>query len=362
MGFGSEGRERHTLDIPESSEDGLRYSDPIIETMLGVLKQEAKRLLLAYELRGETYVGTPLPQASSRAILVEAFRILPEGLATPLRAAVDDLARWELSRVSQEMVGGHCMPRTNALKRGGHCLSEAVIVYKYGETVDDPIYMAHELGHLVSDDLLNAAGFNYLAAPEHIVEIPAFFAQHLMYEFLMHHGPRHLRPAASAHFRKEMREQLIDIAIGASARDAAATRDQGTESAEVRFRTSMQSWLGDVWRNCARAVQIANQISNPEIRAETENVFLHKHATSSIFAAALFETQKIISPSARMELLETMFGAKGPYTAGHLLRIVDASDSTKLAALILSATQAAVSRAKQAEACNADAGFDFCPG
>lgn len=354
MGFGSKGSERLSFDIPESSEDGLRYSDQTIETMLGVLKQEAKRLLLAYETRDEVYVGRPLSQATSRALLLEAFRILPEGLATALQAAVNDPARWELTRVPQEMVGGHCMPRTDTL-------SEAIIVYSYCEAVADPIYMAHELGHLVSDDLLNVAGFNYVAAPEHIVEIPAFFTQHLMYDFLIHHGPMHLRAAASAHYRAEMREQLIDIAIGASARDAAAACAQEAGSVEASFRASMQSWLGDDWGKCARAAQVADRISDPAIREETENVFLHTHATSSLIAAALHAKQKTIPPSARAELLETMFGARGPYTADWLLQTVGMSDKPQLAVLILETVRAAELRANNSNEASCVAGLNFAP-
>ncbi|MBX9682457.1 MAG: hypothetical protein K2X41_01585 [Hyphomicrobium sp.] len=312
--------------------------------MTGVLKQEAKRLLLAYETPGEAHMGRPVSQFLSRSILTEAFGNLPDWLATPLRSAAHDCTRWQLNRAPQDMVGGYCLPRTDSL-------SEAFIVYRYGETVEDPIYMAHELGHLVSDDLFNAAGFNYSAAPEHIIEIPAFFAQHLMYQFLIHHGPYNLRAAASAHFRMEMRDQLIDIAIGASARDAAAVIDREAGSIVDRFKASMQSWLGDDWSQCSKAVQIAERISDRAIMTETEDMFLHKHATSSIFSLALLAKQKTLSPGARTELLETMFGAKGPYSAEQLLRIVDASAKPQLAALVLEATKVAESECRKASPC-----------
>ena len=355
MGFGFEGLERHSNDILESSESGLRYSDHIIETMLGVLKQEAKSLLLVYETLGEISIGRPVSQDLSRTILIEAFGAFPDWLATHLQTAVDDVSRWQLKRVPHEMVGGHCLPRTDAR-------SAAVIVYRYGETVDDPIYMAHELAHLVSDDLLNSVGFNYRSAPEHIIEIPPFFAQHLMYQFLIHNGPYDLRAADLAHYRQEMRDQLIDIAIGASAREAGNVIDQKSASIVERFKASMQSWLGDDWSKCRRAVQISDRISDPTIRAETEDVFLHKHATSAIIAVALATKQKTLSPGPRTELLKTMFGANGPYTAEELLRIVGATTKPQLAALILEATKVAASEARQSNENHGLAVLDYCPG
>jgi len=259
---------------------------------------------------------------------MEAFRTLPDWLSAPLRSAINDASRWQFEPVRPENVGGYCIPREDEDGR-------AAIVYRYAKTVDDPVYMAHELGHLVSDDLLNAAGFNYRDAPAHVREVPAFYAQHLMYDYLKNHGPYELRAAAAAHQRKEAREQLIDIAIGASAREAESHKGAGPQAIQESFIASMRSWLGDVWSTCPKADRIADRIADPEIRAETQEVFLHTHATASMLAAALYARQKVLQPVKRLELLATMFGRTGPYRAEDLLRIIDAEDGPQAATLIL---------------------------
>ena len=340
MVFGAKGHERENFHILDAAKNGVHYSEQIIEPILDALKLEAKGLLLTHETAGDVHSGPPLSQFASRALLVEAFRTLPDWLATLLQSAVHDTSRWHLTHVPRDSAGGYCVPREDADGR-------AVIFYRFCGALDDAIYMAHELGHLVSDDLFNAAGFNHLEAPKHVVEIPAFFTQHLMYDYLRHHGPYEFRAAALVHLRREMREQLIDIAIGASARDAEKVKDQAAGAVEASFKATIQSWLGEKWKSSARAVQIADRIADPSIRAETEEVFLHKHATASILAAALYAKQKVLSPGTRAELLATMFGRTGPYKADELLQIINISDGPELADLVSEVTRLLYSGPKQ---------------
>ncbi|MFG1289601.1 hypothetical protein [Xanthobacter versatilis] len=244
-----------------------------------------------------------------------AIHLLPNCMSTRFVDAVNDSSRWHLTRVPPEEVGGYCTPRKSAE-------DDATITYHYGNLIDDPIYMAHELGHLVSDDLLNAAGYNYQMAPAHIIEIPAFFAQHLIYDYLINHGPMQLRAAAAAHLRKEMRSQFVDIAIGAAAQDSEKVVHMGTQAIEDSFAASMQDWFGNGWRNHFKADQVAQCISDPVARDETIRGFLHKHATASFLAMTLYKIHKNLSRETSETLVATIFGRVGPYVADDLFALI----------------------------------------
>ncbi len=65
----------------------------------------------------------------------------------------------ELTRTDPGEADGYCEPP------GWQGRVTAKIFYQYDGTINDAVYLAHELGHLLSNDLAQAAGYQGKANP-----------------------------------------------------------------------------------------------------------------------------------------------------------------------------------------------------
>lgn len=94
----------------------------------------------------------------------------------------------------------------------------AVIDYEYDGTLDGLVYLAHELGHALADDLQREAGFTHRDNPGHIEEVQAYIIQHAVYQHLTCNPSINsdLADAAEAHYTHTLREQVHTFARHAS--------------------------------------------------------------------------------------------------------------------------------------------------
>lgn len=75
-----------------------------------------------------------------------------------------------------------------------------VIQFEYDGTIGSLIYLSHELGHGIADQIMNESGFTSQTNPEHMKETQAYFVQNVIYDALKAHPDTSIRDASLRHF------------------------------------------------------------------------------------------------------------------------------------------------------------------
>jgi hypothetical protein len=164
-------------------------------------------------------------------LVVGAFTSFQPELGAQVRSLINDPSLLRLSQVSAGQAEGICI--APGYEAEGHAPG---IVYEYDLTINDPIYLAHELGHYISDSLDGAL------MPPSLYEIPAMVTQHLMYEYLSRQDDPGLANAARKHFVGEVTGALYRLSVAF----AGSATDQSSD--EERYGQAMEGNLGANWR------------------------------------------------------------------------------------------------------------------
>lgn len=172
--------------------------------------------------------------------------------------------------VRKETPTGDCAAYT--VPKGWQGRAEAQIMFESDGTVSDPVYLAHELGHLLSFVLAEEAGVTDLMMPRHAIEVPAFYCQVMFYDFLSRQGDETLRRAGLAHAAGELTRSLY----GQTAAYAAQGIEKAGESPVYQAR--MAELLGADW-NYFKAVG----------RGAFAAYDLHTYATAPLLALGLYD-------------------------------------------------------------------------
>jgi len=194
-------------------------------------------------------------------LVVGAFTSFQPELGAQVRSLINDPSLLRLSQISAGQAEGICI--APGYEAEGHAPG---IVYEYDLTINDPIYLAHELGHYISDSLDGAL------MPPSLYEIPAMVTQHLMYEYLSRQADPGLANAARKHFVGEVTGALYRLSVAF----AGSATDQSSD--EERYGQAIQENLGTNWRYFVPA---------------RDKMFgarqLHKHNSSLVLAYGLLE-------------------------------------------------------------------------
>lgn len=163
----------------------------------------------------------PQPQISweeSIALILGAFNDFDPVLAEKAARITDDPLRWKLVSVEAGGGAGRCICADTEPNPGPF----AIIEFEQDGTINDAVYIAHELGHALADDASHWSGKKW-----HMGEIQAYFTQHILYDFLRAHSNQHLRHAAETHFIGEITRDLYQIPISLGALAAERGFHQG---------------------------------------------------------------------------------------------------------------------------------------
>lgn len=194
----------------------------------------------------------------------------------------------------------------------------AVIEFDFDGTIDSVIYMAHEAGHAMADDNV-VKPLDYKHGdnndPIHMAETQAYFAQHIVYDYLKRHPDESIADAAQGHYLSTLHDTLkiVTAATKAAAAPPSDARDQAMEdlhfrpmaflSADAVFQNvanreaPARTWTGDIMlgrygpRNIAQ-IFAATGIETPAQMADLASASLKHAATGLPVKKTSFDDEK----------------------------------------------------------------------
>lgn len=324
----------------QDDEKGFYFSDATMDPFIAQAKLVTKDLFELHLAKdGKTSGLSPLnrhrllipePQLlweESCDMVVEAFEKFDPRLGAKAREVIDNPARWKLNQVSHGDAGGFCCP--------ANCESNlnlfAIIEYNYEGTINDAVYIAHELGHLIADDYIHEAGFTYKDSKRHMLETQAFFTQHILYDFLSNHSDSKLRQAGQNHFIGEITRSLYNLPIGIGALEAEkriTDGDRKLSSIKNSYINTVEAYLGSDWKKYKKADRLERHILDSKKRDNWGICDLHQHSMASIIAAGLFNKTVSLEQESKNQMLDILLGKEGPKSINDIFE--EAGVKTKL--------------------------------
>ncbi|MCK5374223.1 MAG: hypothetical protein KAJ40_02975 [Alphaproteobacteria bacterium] len=255
----------------------------------------------------------PDPQLSwkkSCALVIAAFEEFHPDLGAKAREVIKNNDRWKLKEVKAGEAGGRCHPANCETNQESY----AVIEYAFDGTINDAVYIAHELGHLIADDYRNKAGFSYHDEKQHMFEVQAFFTQNILYDYLKTHPDPNLSQASQSHFIGEITSSFYSLPIGVGALEAERAALSGQSDTDIRnsYSTVLRSGLGENWHKYGKAKRLLDHITDSKKRDSWGICDLHKHSMASIMATGLFLRSAEQDCHERSKLVDTLFGEEVP--------------------------------------------------
>jgi hypothetical protein len=221
---------------------------------------------------------------------------------------------------------------------GGHCgivhdqngnLQNARVFYRYGNSIQDPIYLAHEYGHLVAmtDKINQTNGQKAAHQYDHMTEIQGFFTQHVMYDFLSTHPDALIQAAAQAHMAFEIGFCIIDIhvahmlfklykinssivTLSTEGRLNFNIPDEDQKEKLISYlEKELEEICGQEWKVCFQ--------DYPKWFIDPKGFFMsmertHRHAIASMIAKGLFDLSKGMSPAEKITLWDQLMDIDTP--------------------------------------------------
>lgn len=303
---------------------------PLIDQAQSITRRTFKAHLEQERQNGDNTTQSPLnrhrllipdPQISwkeSCALVISAFTEFDPSLGAKAAKVITDNKRWILDEALQGEAAGCCHPANCETNQNPY----AVIEYSHDGTINDAVYIAHEIGHLIADDYINEAGFSFEDCQRHMAEVQAFFTQHILYDYLSRHDDTKIKNAVEKHFTGEITRSLytLPVALGALAAENAFMNDAPEDQLQYTFSTTMQNWLGDDWQEYAKAKRLSDNINDRQKRDDWGICDLHQHPMASIIAAGIFLQTKNAAPAQRTEITNNLLGKEGPKNITDILQ------------------------------------------
>lgn len=300
----------------QQDEKGYYFPDFIVDAVLRAAKDVTESSFATYvALDRQGGILSPLNKhrlllpkpellwEQSCDLVVEAFAAFDPRLGNRAREVMMDSARWETEKVIPGEAGGCC----KLVNQEGDEPPLAVIEYQYDGTICDPVYIAHELGHLFAADFSQVSG----APPrQHMAEVQAFFMQHVLYDYLMKHANEDIRAAATRHYIGEITRGLYKMPLALGALEVEHAADKGAEA--VPYGHIMTSWLGENWGYFESADKLGKNIDQAGERDQRGLRHLHGHSMASILARGLFAAAAQSAGADRQHIADIVLGRNGP--------------------------------------------------
>lgn len=304
----------------QNDEGGFYFPDfsihPFIDEAISVTKRIFERHLETQESlsplnRHRLLIAEPnLSWEESCNLVIEAFTDFHPKLGEKAKEVIQNQNRWKVKKTSIGEAKGCCHPANCETNSTPY----AIIEYEYDETINDAVYIAHELGHLIADDFMNKAGFSYSDGKRHMNEVQAFFTQHILYAYLSKHPDTRLKQVGQSHFIGEITRSLYSLPIGIGALEAEKAAIKNTSAVDVKtvYESVLEQWLGDRWTQYNRAVRLANEIQDPRKRDDWGICNLHQHPMASIIATGVFTVMHDMSANKKQEMIDALLNLEGP--------------------------------------------------
>lgn len=309
----------------EKDDIGFYMPDQVIDTFLNVVQPHIRKIFESYTVRdyetsalsrNRLYIPeVTLSLEESKQLVIESFTAFDKELGDKARAVFNDQRRWQLAETEAGEAAGKCL--------AAHCDKNspayAVIKYEYDGTINDAVYLAHELGHLIADDNINLAGFSWTDVERHVFEIQAFFAQNILYDYLAKHQDPQLRKASQQHFNGEITRSLFYMANGLAALDVeqllAKDNSAHKKALKACFSHSVENLLGVQWKKLRDAAYLHKAIEDRSQRDAMGMMHLHQHSMASLISAGLFLSMKDLDQGKRKQALNSVLVKYGPCSA-----------------------------------------------
>lgn len=253
-------------------------------------------------------------------LVVTAFTNFHPKLGAKATEVIENPDRWQLTKTSIGEAAGSCNPANCETNPKPY----AVINYEYDGTINDAVYIAHELGHLIADDFANETGFSCFDGKRHMAEVQAFFTQHILYDYLHKHGDTDLRQAAQSHFVGEITRSLysLPIAIGAlEAEKLAASEQHDIKQIKPIYEAVQEEWLGNRWQEYDKSQQLFDDIMDATKRDSRGISNLHQHSMASIVSTGIFTAGQSMPIQQREIFIDHIFGREGPKDINDILQM-----------------------------------------
>jgi hypothetical protein len=273
-------RDRYAANVPDSVVEALlAAARSVLPGLLArhLALEAADPSLPRFGNRRVLIAKPKVPWGRTHALVTEAFGAFDPRLGDAARRVLADESRFVLSDVAPGGGGGFFNGWVAETKR-----RPGPIVFARDGTINDPVYLAHELGHLLASDaaLREAPPDGMPLLQYHLAETQAFFCQMIVYDYLFRHGDPALRRGAVEHYVGEIVRTAYDLPRYAS---AALSREGGPPGAIVRF---LAEHLGPRWPIVA--VDIPSRLANDPAGADELLAGLHRHPSGLLLAAGLF--------------------------------------------------------------------------
>lgn len=279
------------------NEPDFHLPDSVLGPFLDIAKPHIKSAFEKDLNRYRADILEPrLTLQESLELVVAAFENFDPRLGAKARAIIADPTKWQLSEAPPGKAGGRI---TETHSRDGKIQNG--IQYAHDGTINDSVYIAHELGHLMAYDFAEDAGLHPRAAfganPPHLWETQGFFGQHILYDHLMSQTERlDLKKASTLHFVGEISRSLYEWPILLA--QLKLQREEITDHLPL-----VRKWLGDdgdcaVW-NFDAQMQDANMVQDRSWQ-------LHGgHMTAAVISAGIFQTAKD-NPEKRKKIVDAL--------------------------------------------------------
>lgn len=278
----------------------------------------------------------------SKTLIIEALNNFDRSLGIMAEEILSDPARMNITEQNGRMM--QCRPANSEIPGMENDKPFAIIDFDYNGTIGSTIYLAHELGHAIADDLQRAAGHGYKGTPAHMFETQAYLVQNIIYDHLKAHADPNIACAAESYFNGDMGRHMYDLPLSLAAMDALQTAQAGqpvnaAQIFENRFGQDWEKFIAN-YPNASRVFDAVSVLKiNPDDAPNAASVKtltreferLHERPTSMLAAAGIAHALQTQDSEQKHEVTQLLLGGKGPAGFADVMDKAGLNDTQKLA-------------------------------
>ncbi len=253
------------------------------------------------------------------------------------KTITEDTSQWRMRKVDP---GEGCIMRSLPANSPASELDpanpnpRAVIQFEYDRTINDAIYLAHEVGHSIADDYIRGReGVKFGDNPKYLDEFQAYVTQNIMYDYLKQHKDPAIARAAEQHYTATMAQNLYQIPIAVSAMEAQKGASANSDALlKSCFGSDLQQYkpaqqISDSIKGASGDSKFVSAADNAKPKAKTKAKLndavegLHSRPVSIMLASGLVNQMLGQDQQTRHRITETLLGRDG------VKSIVDVLDS-----------------------------------
>lgn len=337
----------------QDDETAKYFPDAMVGAALAVAQQVLPQAFAVHTQQEDEFAlasRTPPPPiterrftlAESQQLIVAAFTEFDPELGQRALDIINDENRWYLL---EEVEPGQCRrqqcrPAGSENDYNFNPKPHAVIEYQFDGTIDGVVYMAHEIGHAIADDIQRENGHSYKTNPEHLQETQAYFTQHILYNHLKQSDDPSIRDAAEKHYTATMTRNLYRLPV---AENALAAENAHAQGRPIDASKPITQWFGTNWDKHELADEIFETVQgvnhlNPEAempeslrkKLDSHIDLIHCRPMSLIAAQGIVEKLQNADPATRRDMRNQLYGANGPQHITGILAGIGVKDADGL--------------------------------